>query len=118
MNIAKEELTFDGDGAPTYTFQVTDFHNKMKNWAPTEFITTKTFKVQDVDLQLRIYPNGVGHDAKGHVSVYLMTNTFKEVYVHYILQIGSQAKMEATRDFMKISCKIEKLTTDKVDWDI
>ena len=58
MNITKEELTFDGDGAPTYTVQVTDFHNKMKNWTPTTCIATKTFKVQDVDLYLVIYPNG------------------------------------------------------------
>ena len=70
--MAIEELTFDDDGVPTYTIQITDFHHKMKNCSPTECITTKTFKVQDVDLHLGIYPNGVGDDAKGHVSVGLV----------------------------------------------
>ena len=101
MNIAKEELTFDGDGVPTYTVQITDFHHKMKNWSPTESITTKTFKVQDVDLHLDIYPNGHGNADKDHVSIFLMNNTSKQVYVHYIFQIGSQDKMVATIDFMK-----------------
>ena len=58
MNIAKEELTFDGNGIHSYTVQVRNFHQKMKNWAAGERIDTKEFKVQDLDLSLRIYPNG------------------------------------------------------------
>ena len=71
MDIAKEDLTFDDDEVPTYTVQIRNFHHKMKNWSPTTSIRTKTFKVQDVDLCLDIYPNGNVDDVKGHVSVYL-----------------------------------------------
>ena len=145
MDIAKEDLTFDDDEVPTYTVQIRNFHHKMKNWSPTTSIRTKTFKVQDVDLYLKIFPNGKGDDVKGHVSVYLFNKTSKQVYVHYIFYIGIQGKMEdkkgclnpgASRGWMKfcnhvrafpiykpdhdlnITCKIVKITTEKVVWDL
>ena len=145
MNIAEEDLTFDGDRVPTYTVQVTNFHHKMKNWSPTRRISTKTFKVQDVDLYLKIYPNGAVNGAKGHVSVCLFNNSSKRVYVHYMIQIGNQERWRMMKCFvdqgfgrgwkfgcnhvtaftahkpdedLKIVCKILKLTTSKVVWDL
>ena len=146
MNIAKEELTFDGNGIHSYTVQVRNFHQKMKNWAAGERIDTKEFKVQDLDLSLRIYPNGQNDEHKGNVSVFLMNSSpSKQLYVHYTFQIGDQEKEDFEKgcldpnmgrgspkfcnhvstfpaykpdENLQITCKIWKLTTDKVVWNL
>ena len=145
MNIDKEELTFDAIGVPIYTVQVRNFHQKMKNTSSGERIVTKVFKVQDVDLYLSIYPNGMSDEHKGNVSVFLWNDTSKQLYVHYTFQIGDQEEVENEENYvnpnegrgkpkfckhvsafpaykpdesLQITCKILKLTTDKVVWDL
>merc|ERR1719188_757021 len=95
-------------------------------------------------MYLKIFPNGKVDDVKGHVSVYLFNKISKQVYLHYMIQIGSHGKKEHegclnpgagrgrikfcnhVRKFpiykpdedLKITCKIVKITTDKVVWDL
>ena len=50
MDTVKEELSYENYGDATYTIQIRNFHHKMKNWAPGNFITTKQFQAQGLDL--------------------------------------------------------------------
>ena len=61
MNFGKEDLTFVDNADPTFTVKIKDFHHNMKNWSIGRSISTQAFKVQDVDLDLQIYPNGANH---------------------------------------------------------
>jgi len=147
MDITKEELTFSETGDAIYTVQIKDFHRKMKNWAPACVIQTKPFRVQDVDLCLRIYPNGDHPDVHGNVSVYLRNCIQKPIFVNYKLQLGGKSELEGKSkcplmpekgigftslcnhvseyprqkqmrdEDLKVSCTIVKLTTNKLAWD-
>ena len=57
-HFAKEELTFDDNGDAIYTVKIRDFHNKMKLWSAGCAIDSKHFTLKDLDLYLRVYPNG------------------------------------------------------------
>ena len=92
MDVAKEDLTFDKEGNAVYTLQIKDFHNKMKSWESEKHIDSKHFKFQDVELFLRVYPNGDEAENKGHVSVYLyhLNATKKQVFTSLKFSIGGK----------------------------
>ena len=90
MDIAKEDLKFDKEGNAVYTLQIKDFHNKMKSWEAGKHIDSKHFKFQDVELFLRVYPNGYEAEMKGYVSVYLRNATKKQVFTSFKFRIGGR----------------------------
>ena len=69
---------------------IKDFHNKMKSWESEKHINSKHFKFQDVELFLRVYPNGDEAENKGHVSVFLWNETKKQVSTSFKFRIGQQ----------------------------
>ena len=90
MDVTKEEFKFDNEGNALYTLQIKDFHNKMKNWISGKRIDSKHFKFQDVELFLRVYPNGDEAENKGHVSVYLRNATKKKLFTSFMIRIGQK----------------------------
>ena len=88
MDITKEELNFDKEGNAVYTLQIKDFHNKMKSWESGKYIESKHFKLQDVELYLSVYPNGIEAKDKGYISVYLGNATKKKVFTSFKVKIG------------------------------
>ena len=143
-NITKEELKFiDSGDDPIYTVQIKDFHHKMKNWSPATAIYTKAFQVQNVNLYLKIYPNGQKEVNRGHVSVFLVNPSSKQIFVNFKLQISDLQEKHLKSSLMpkldwgysricdhavkfpdfkldedlQITCTILKLTSDKIVWD-
>ena len=88
MDITKEELNFDKEGNAVYTLKIKNFYNKMKSWKSGKCIDSKHFKFQDVELYLRVFPNGEEATAKGYVSVYLWNATKKQVFTSFKFKIG------------------------------
>ena len=127
-----------------HTVQIRDFHHKMKNWPPTRFINTLHFQVQDLDLCLCVYPNGMSYADIGNVSVYLMNVTPKQIFLSCTFQIGQEEERLWRGDIkptsgwgssnfcshllkfpnykpdeeLRVTCRIMNLTTDKVVWDL
>ena len=57
---------------PTFTVKIKDFNNKMKTWPSGKCIMTESFTVDslnDVTMNLQIYPNGDDAENEGNVSV-------------------------------------------------
>ena len=90
MDVTKEELKFDDEGNAVYTMQIKDFYDKMKSWETGKGIDSKHFKFQDVELYLRVFPNGEEATAKGYVSVYLWNATKKQVFTSFKVRIGQK----------------------------
>ena len=90
MDIIVEGLTYDVSGDATYTVQIRNFHQKMKTWNPSSYITTEHFTVQDAEMYLIIYPNGVNDALQGNVSLFLANVTSKQVFLSCEFQIGDQ----------------------------
>ena len=143
MDIIDEGLAYGGNGDATYSVQIRNFHQKMKTWNPSSYITTKHFTVQDVEMYLIIFPNGGNNRHKGKVSLLLVNVTSKQVFLNYEFQIGDQRFALKEDRHMKpngslgilfdhfsrcasykpdeelvIKFKITKLTIDKVVWDM
>ena len=90
MDVVNENLNFDKEGNAVFTLQIKDFHNKMKTWEAGKYIDSKHFKLQDVELYLRVYPNGDEAENKGHVSVYLWNATKKKLFTSFMIRIGQK----------------------------
>jgi len=88
MDVSKEELKVDAEGNAVYTIQIKDFQKKMKTWEPAKKIESKHFKFQEVELYLRVYPNGNAKENARYVSVYLMNATKKQVSATLKFKIG------------------------------
>lgn len=144
MDIIDQRLKFECNGDVTYSVQIRDFHFKMKNWNPSARIITNHFTVQDVEMYLMIYPNGANGALRGKVSLLLVNVSSKQVFLSCKFQIGAEDQeavlenghMEPKKGLgiffnhnskyatykpdgeLMVNFKIQKLTTDKVVWDI
>ena len=71
--IVKEPVTVSyKNRVPTFTVKIKDFNNKMKTWPSGKCIMTESFTVDslnDVTMNLQIYPNGDDAENEGNVSV-------------------------------------------------
>ena len=96
MDVTKEKLKFDKEGNAVYTLKIKDFYNKMKSWVSGKYIDSKHFKLQDVELFLRVYPNGEETTDKGYVSVYLKNATKKKLFTSFKFSIGRRVSTDDT----------------------
>jgi len=142
VDVVENELN---DGNSFVTFQIRNFYSYMKTWNPAREIHTKPFQVQDVSLCLKVYPNGRTDALKGNVSVYLVNDTNKQVFGNFKFKIGALEEIDMLnsqigpkqelgidefcshvskytfyRSYkdLEITCKIRKLTTDRVVWEM
>ena len=96
MEVAKEESGFDKEGNAVFTLQIKDFYSKMKSWESGIHIESQHFKLQDVELYLRVYPNGYLAKDKGYVSIFLWNATKKQVFTSFKFRIGQQVCTDNT----------------------
>ena len=98
MDVAWEAMKFDYDGNVVYQLWIKDFLGKMESWDIRRYIDCKPFKVQDVELFLRVFPNGGdrckrgGKLEPGHMLVCIMNNNRnhkKQFFMKYEVLIGN-----------------------------
>ena len=89
-------------GTTSYRVKVNQFHNKMNQWKPERSLQLKSFVAHDdrTQFHLEVFPNGREDKHRGHVSIFLISDSDKSVRCSYELRIGGQTKCAEDVNFL------------------
>ena len=89
-DIADEKLTYSSDGTPTYSVKLRNLNHLIRTMYNGKAVLGQTFTVENIDLCLQIYANGLNSSSRGRVSVLLANKSSFPVIVTCRFKMGDK----------------------------
>lgn len=109
------DLKLDSEGNAVYTMQIKDFQNKMDTWKVNRTIDSQIFKFQDLEMYIRVFPNGCTDFGEGNVASFLMNAGKRLAALDYNFIYESERGLDQE---LKVICTIRRLKYlgNESDW--